>query len=650
MQLLKKVVLLLLFHLPLFALGQQNQQKKIDSVYRLLQQTKPDTNRLRLLNNYARMIRFDSMAKAMEYAQEALAYSVKMFEDYWIGQSHYSIGMIYFKQSKFDHALLQLDSAKKIFEKLKKHAPLAVCMNSIAEVYINQGKLANAIDVFHSVIKLSEKTGSKIEEGVAFGNIGVIYSDLDLHELSIVNYQKALQLFRAANDTMLVGLAIQNIAYAHYMLKRYHQSIQEFDSAIYLFKSVKRNDAVTGVKATLALALASVNRFDDAVEALREAISASEKRKNMKMICVNYISMGRVMYMAVDSLQTGKYSYDSAFYFTNKGLNLANEIHHVRQQSFGNLFLSEIYERQGKIAQAYNSHKKYLYLRDSLSGINKTQEIAIKDFQFDSDKKAALAAAKLERQKDIRNFLLAVGVLVLLLLFLLFLLYRRKLKTASALKEASLKTEIIETEMKALRAQMNPHFLFNSLNSISDYIAKNRNDLADEYLTKFARLMRLVLENSEKKEVILSSDLHALELYMQLEALRMNHKFTYEIKVDDSMDLENTLVPPLLLQPFVENSIWHGITQKSGIGKIMVSIVRNGSMISVVVEDDGVGLPQKTIAETGMQKVKQSLGMRITSERIALINKVKESGASMNIISINKGTRVELILPYNQAV
>ena len=114
---------------------------------------------------------------------------------------------------------------------------------------------------------------------------------------------------------------------------------------------------------------------------------------------------------------------------------------------------------------------------------------------------------------------------------------------------------------------MNPHFIFNSLNSVNDYIDKNDTGTASGYITKFAKLMRMILENSEQKEVTLEDDLKALELYMQLEALRLKNKFTYEIKVDENIDCENTLVPPLILQPFVENSIWHGIAKRTALGK-----------------------------------------------------------------------------------
>jgi LytS/YehU family sensor histidine kinase len=169
---------------------------------------------------------------------------------------------------------------------------------------------------------------------------------------------------------------------------------------------------------------------------------------------------------------------------------------------------------------------------------------------------------------------------------------------------------------------MNPHFIFNSLNSISDYIRKNNSSEADEYLSKFAKVMRMTLENSEQQAIPLEDDLKALELYIQLEAKRLSDKFTYQISVADDIDKENTLVPPMIFQPFVENSIWHGISKKEGKGHILIEIKKENVV-----------------------KEKQSLGMKITKARIDMLNKLRGSKADIRITDKEKGLQAELILP-----
>jgi LytS/YehU family sensor histidine kinase len=197
--------------------------------------------------------------------------------------------------------------------------------------------------------------------------------------------------------------------------------------------------------------------------------------------------------------------------------------------------------------------------------------------------------------------------------------------------------------MKALRAQMNPHFIFNSLNSIADYIDKNETATAADFTTKFAKLMRMVLENSEQSEIPLADDLKALELYMDLERFRLKNKFDYQIKSDKTIDMDNTLIPPLILQPFVENSIWHGIAKKEGKGNIVVYIKQENGMINCIVEDDGCGMKElKTITNE-----KKSLGMKITKARIDILNKIKNANASVNVINKENGVRAEVKLPLS---
>ena len=238
------------------------------------------------------------------------------------------------------------------------------------------------------------------------------------------------------------------------------------------------------------------------------------------------------------------------------------------------------------------------------------------------------------------------GTILMMAAITSFIFYKRKRDAGQLQKEAEFRAEVTDTEMKALRTQMNPHFIFNSLNSIIDYISRNDTGAANHYLSKFARLMRMILENSESKEVSLADDLKALELYMQLEGMRMNNGFSYNILVDDAIDIENTLVPPLLLQPFVENSIWHGISKKEGGGKILIHIKKEGDMINCVVEDNGVGRTQNArIPDDDQPGEKKSLGIKITRARIDIVNKIKKTRAVVEVSDLAEGTRVEVKLP-----
>jgi hypothetical protein len=235
-------------------------------------------------------------------------------------------------------------------------------------------------------------------------------------------------------------------------------------------------------------------------------------------------------------------------------------------------------------------------------------------------------------------------------------LYRNRVEQIK--KKQRLKSEyekkLANVEMSALLAQMNPHFLFNSLNSIDSYIIRNESKKASEYLNNFARLMRLILQNSRSNYINLKDELEALELYMQMESLRFKNKFSYSIAVDEDLETSSIVIPPMLIQPYVENAIWHGLMHKTNgtEGLVKINISKNADDLLCVIEDNGIGRKKATeIKEQKQKNHKRSMGMQITQDRIEIINKLYNMNASINIYDMEdelgnaKGTKVELIIP-----
>ena len=226
----------------------------------------------------------------------------------------------------------------------------------------------------------------------------------------------------------------------------------------------------------------------------------------------------------------------------------------------------------------------------------------------------------------------------------------QKRKTEAILMDTQQK--MTEVEMQALRAQMNPHFIFNCLNSINRYIVKSEQATASLYLTKFAKLIRLILDNSNSKNVILTNELEALKLYIEMEALRFDKKFTYEVKVEGHLSTDSVEVPPLIIQPYVENAIWHGLLHKETNGhlSIRVSLVKD-SVLRCVIEDNGVGRRRARELKSKSATSRKSLGMELTENRLSLLNKHAELNASVEIIDMETatgepaGTKVVLSIP-----
>ncbi|MBX2925656.1 MAG: histidine kinase [Chitinophagaceae bacterium] len=228
-----------------------------------------------------------------------------------------------------------------------------------------------------------------------------------------------------------------------------------------------------------------------------------------------------------------------------------------------------------------------------------------------------------------------------------------KARTESILVDT--RQKMTEAEMLALRAQMNPHFIFNSLNSINRYIVKSDQATASLYLTRFAKLIRLILDNSNSKSITLANELQALSLYMEMESIRFEKKFTYSIECDATINPETIYVPPLIIQPYVENAIWHGLLHKETAGHLWVCISKKRSnLLQCIIEDDGIGREKAKALKSKSASNKKSLGMKLTENRLGLLSTHLSSEAMVEIEDLQdengkaKGTKVILNIPVEE--
>lgn len=222
-------------------------------------------------------------------------------------------------------------------------------------------------------------------------------------------------------------------------------------------------------------------------------------------------------------------------------------------------------------------------------------------------------------------------------------LIRRRFKAIR--HEAELKHKIAETEMQALRAQMNPHFIFNCINSIDALIQSNDKYQATLYLNKFAKLIRNILDSSKQNTVTLAKDLDTLKLYIELEQLRHENKFTAEIKADEALLQDDYKVPPLIIQPFVENAILHGIRyRQDNNGKLSISVIKQDGYLQYIIEDNGVG---RNTFNGQLQKEKLSYGIDMSNDRVKLFNNEEKASVQITDLLDNDklaGTKVEVLL------
>lgn len=240
------------------------------------------------------------------------------------------------------------------------------------------------------------------------------------------------------------------------------------------------------------------------------------------------------------------------------------------------------------------------------------------------------------------------------LLFFGGLLFRQRLniiKRREHLRTIQ-RTKIAAAELKALRSQMNPHFMFNAINSVQYFITNNDPRSSEKYLSKFAKLIRYVVDNSKPSSIPLEKELEALRLYLDLESLRFENRFEYTIEIGDNVDTGYVQIPSMLIQPYVENAIWHGLMHKNGPGKITISLAMDDNILKCAVEDNGIGRKRSQELKAGRKNnMHKSVGMSITRERLDIINQINNSNLTVTITDLTDingsatGTRIDLNIP-----
>jgi tetratricopeptide (TPR) repeat protein len=601
----KTCLLILLSVLTQISFGQK--AKDVDSLEHALQQSIRDSNQVKILLNLANALIYTDPDSAMKYADDAMEMSNAINWQSGVALSLRQQGYVYYVRSDYTKSIDKYFNALRAGKSINSGYFEATLYNNIANIYADLKNYDKALSYYYKYIAVAKSVKSRKDEMYGYSNIGTVYMEIDSMAASLACFKTALQISNETHNKRISATILNNLGEIFMKQKEYETAASYFTTSI--------------------------------------ALADSTGNINVKSTALNGLAI--IFFHHKKYIQAEAYS--------KRALKFATEVGEISWQANALENLSNVYEKTNQPARALAMYKQSVVLKDSVENAAKKEDVTRISMQYAFDKKEAeakaenrkrqaVADATINREKTIKKFILAGACLVIISSIIIFILYKHRRDAEEKKHEAEFKVQALDTELKALRAQMNPHFIFNSLNSITDYIEKHDIKNATLYTTKFAKLMRQILENSDRKEVPIAEDLKALELYMQLESLRLNNKFSYEIRVDDDIDQQNTLIPPLILQPFVENSIWHGISKKEGEGKIWIHIQKKGDMINCIVRDNGVGIHENADRALSANE-KKSLGMKITRSRIDVLNRLKKSNAAVTMVSLEEGTKVEVTFP-----
>lgn len=567
-----------------------------------------------------------------------------------LAYTYFLKGWLCIERAEYTKAITSLNESIESYKNLKDDKRIAATYNSIGVAYLKLSDYHNALNAYFNNLKITENLSTSSSKGIVYGNIGIVYDKLKQFDSALEYFDKAQAEYKKTNEITRLIDNYGHIANTYDNLNNTEKALENYNTAIVIADSVKYENGQNSNLLNRAILYIKEKKYNEARPDIESAVNYYLKIEHPLNSAIALQVLSEMYQQWPDSLMTNSQIMRSSANQLAK--NSAYAAVYFAKQSDNQATLSVCYENLAKALELSGLKDSALIVYKEFIALNKSiteEEIANKNASiklsaaFEAEQREHALQAETDKQRTIKTASIIVSSTLLLLTIMILIYYKKRRDTKSKELTAHFNTVMAETEMKALRSQMNPHFIFNSLNSISLYIQKNELKLADNYLVKFAKLMRLILENSEHQKVSIKKDIEALELYMQLEQVRLKNGFSYTIKIDETINTEGTLIPPLLLQPFVENSIWHGISTIPN-GHILIELQQHDDRLRCIVDDNGIGRKKTNQAKQEV-RVYQSLGMKITQSRIEILNKTKQAQAVIHIFDKEHGTRIETELP-----
>ncbi|MEO7444753.1 MAG: histidine kinase [Ferruginibacter sp.] len=573
-------------------------------------------------------------------ANESLNYFKKTNNKEGMDEAGVHLSEAWYGQSKFDKCLLA-DTRYYLAAK-QNNDTLKMLISSIwiAGDYRQMGDYEQSFLTVQKRYKLAIDFKNRVETISSLHLLGRLYLLIGDYSHALNYYRKVREMddevskLRRSSEDAELGFEME---FAEAFTKA-----GQFDSAWnhYQLFQPEKNDT-----AHLRIYWVSVGEYyfmqgnyKNALVNLLLGLPENTKRHDWNQVSRNLLDIGNT-YM-------GLYNFAKALQFGHEGLNIALQ---VKARPFirdGYNILYQAYDHLKIADSAFYYLKKFIIIKDSilsdqvkagLVAFDYDQKIVLLNNEKLIDQQQMQIQHQQIKQKSLVSKMLVYGIIALLLFGGIvvrnILLKRINEAQLRKIAENKLKVEKLESEkkqveliqqktelkMEALRAQMNPHFIFNSLNSINSFILKNDKVQASEYLVKFARLVRMILQNSKSTKITLEDELECLQLYLKLEALRFNYKFTYAINIDPNVETSALKVPPLIVQPFVENAIWHGLMHKQEAGTLTINISQDNEFLFINIKDDGIGRKKAEILKHKNNSEYKSYGLKVTAERLNVL-------------------------------
>lgn len=574
-----------------------------------------------------------------------------------IATALYGKGLALYYMGDYTQSIAAQEEAVRFFEKAKVLGIAQNPLNNIGTSYWMLSNYPKAYEYYRQANQEAVYARDTASMIVTIGNMGMVYKHIGKNEDAKRHYLEGIELATISRNSLQLATMLQKIGTILDTQDSSRLALDYYFSALDINTSIANEKGIAENFGNIGIAYLELEEWDSAWVYINKAIPLNEAKRDRRVAAALREYLGNILVNAPTDflkrigMDRGSALKNAVTLYQNS-LDEFIALGNPHNASSTLQRLVKLHQITGDYKSGFEALSQLLVLKDSIFADDTKETILETKLKYQQEQEQALLLAEheaeLEQQLLIRYTLGGGSLLVLVSGLTMFYFYEKRKAARIELEQEKLHTSLVEMENKLLRSQMNPHFIFNALNSISYYVRHNEGSLADDFLSKFARLMRKVLENSEKREIPVREDVDMLRLYLDLEQLRTRNKFDYSVCVDSEIDQDGSLMPPLLLQPFVENSIWHGIMPKAESGKIEVIIKKEGEYLSCRVKDDGVGIRSVgfVIPEKSTSGEKKSLGMKITRERLKMLEKQWGRPGYFQISPLEPGTLAEIFIPF----
>ena len=514
-----------------------------------------------------------------------------------------------------------------------------------SEIFNHFGMIGQSTSVLIKFIDEAEKI--RDDKSICWGTIQIAHKSFQIRYYNEAKtyLRKALSLAEKNGDTFYRSMIHRGLAEISLALEDIDEARYHLELCKPLIETLEQSENKSLIKLTHAKVLIFENLYDEARNQLEETINQFEFLNDHKGKAKAFNLLGQLFFKKQQWKNSEEYYKKSLVLLSQDDFNPVRLENHK--------YLSEIYALQKDYTKAYKNleeYEKYSNINSSISSTKAINELTqmysreLREYrikeqeQVISNQKKEKELLALKSDKQFSTIILIIIALVSTIIIVIF--YLRQLKIKQQRQE-------IEMSQTLLRTQMNPHFIFNAMSVIQSYIYENDPKKSSKFLVSFSRLIRLILENSPKEFITIETEIEILEKYLKTQKLRFENRFEFKISVPEELIFKKVMIPPMITQPFVENSIEHGRLNIVENGQIHIKFEERDKMLFVMIEDNGVGRSQ-----SASKKIKQdhkSMALNITTERVNILNKKYKSKAKLEISDLKEGkytgTLVELYLP-----